>query len=67
MLIAGATQLDVAAGTGITQSHISKIATKPGRVSLTTASRLATYFGCEVGDLFPRDISKHMPVSAEVA
>lgn len=55
MLIAGVTQLQVEAGTGITQSQISKIAAKPGRVSLATASRLAAYFGCDASDLFPRE------------
>ena len=55
MRLAGATQLDVAAGTGITQSQISKIAARPGRVSLSTALRLSGYFGCDAADLFPND------------
>lgn len=66
MTIAGVTQIHVAAGTGITQSHISKVATKAHRVSLTTASRLAGYFGCHVSDLFPRETS-HPAASSFVA
>lgn len=61
MQIAGVTQLDVAAGTGITQSQISKIASRTGRVTLATALRLAAYFGCQASDLFPREAA---PVEA---
>ncbi len=57
MRISGATQIDVATGTGITQSHISKIASTGTRVTLHTAWRVAAYFRCPVVDLFPRETS----------
>jgi transcriptional regulator with XRE-family HTH domain len=55
MRLSGATQVTVSAGTGITQSHISKIANSGTRVTLETAARIASYFRCQIADLFPRE------------
>jgi len=57
MRIAGATQIDVAYGTGITQAHVSKIAKRGKRVSLETSAKLAAFFRCQIADLFPRETS----------
>lgn len=56
MKLAGVTQLQIAAATGIPQGYISKI--RNGRYSsrglpTATASRLATFFGVQIEDLFP--------------
>jgi transcriptional regulator with XRE-family HTH domain len=55
MRLAGATQTQVSAGTGLTQSHISKVASAGTRVTLGTASRISAFFHCDVSDLFPRE------------
>lgn len=54
MEIAEVTQVEVAAGTGYTQSYVSRIknglyAGLPGETMRT----FATYFGCAIEDLFP--------------
>jgi transcriptional regulator with XRE-family HTH domain len=54
MRIAKARQVDVSAATGLDQSHISRIANSGPSVTVETAAKLANYFGCGIGDLFPR-------------
>lgn len=54
MRLARATQLMVSAGTGLAQSHISKVANDGPSVTVETASKLARFFGCRIEDLFPR-------------
>lgn len=54
MELAGVTQVQLAAATGLTQSYISKIKTENyGDISGETMRALATYFGCAIDDLFP--------------
>lgn len=52
--LAGATQVQIADGTGLTQSYVSRI--ENGRYSDLpgeTMRVLADYFGCQIEDLFP--------------
>lgn len=61
MKIAGARQVDVSAGTGLDQSHVSRIANSGPAVALETAAKLAAFFGCEISDLFPRETAVEAP------
>lgn len=54
MQLAGVTQVQVAAGTGYTQSFVSKVqngqySDLPGETMRT----FATFFGCSIEDMFP--------------
>ncbi len=54
MDLTGVTQVQVASGTGLTQSYVSRIknglyADLPGE----TLHAFAEYFGCQIEDLFP--------------
>lgn len=54
MDLSGVTQMQIAAGTGFTQSYISRI--RNGRYDAMpgeTMRALATFFGCSIEDLFP--------------
>lgn len=54
MELAKVTQIQVAAGTGFTQSYVSRV--KRGRYDRLpgeTMRDFATYFGCQIEDLFP--------------
>lgn len=54
MKLAGVTQVEVAAGVGLTQASVSRI--RNGHyidLPLGTLRRLACYFGCQIDDLFP--------------
>lgn len=54
MKLLGVTQVQVAAGVGVTQSHVSEIANgNYSSLPLDTAQKLAEYFGCSTDDLFP--------------
>lgn len=54
MKLAGVTQVEVAAGVGLTQASVSRI--KSGNyvdLPLSTLRKLSDYFGCQIEDLFP--------------
>lgn len=54
MQLSGQTQVQVAAGVGLTQPQISAISNgNYTRLPLETAQQLANYFGCTTDDLFP--------------
>lgn len=57
MRLAGKTQIEVGAGTGFTQGMVSRIANTSNGVTVATAARFATYFGCRIEDLFPLQVS----------
>lgn len=54
MKLAGVTQVQVAAGVGLTQASVSRIR-NGGYVDLplSTLRNFAAYFGCQIEDLFP--------------
>lgn len=59
MRLAGITQVQLAAGVGMTQPHISDLANgKYSALPLETARRLAEFFGCAIEDLFPAPEAK---------
>lgn len=54
MQLVEVTQVQVAAAVGMTQSHISEIANgNYSSLPLSTAQKLADYFGCSTDILFP--------------
>lgn len=54
MQMAGITQVQLAAGVGLTQPQISEIANgNYTKLPLETAQRVAAFFGCSTDDLFP--------------
>lgn len=54
MRLAGITQVQLAAGVGLTQPHISDLANgKYSALPLETARKLSDFFGCAIEDLFP--------------
>lgn len=47
-------QTDAAQETGIAEPHLSRLSTgNYENVTVTTAQKLADYFGCHIEDLFP--------------
>lgn len=55
MALADATQLDVAAGAGLTQATISDIYNgKYADLKHSTVAGIAAYFGASIEDIFPR-------------
>lgn len=54
MELGGLTQVRLAEGVGVTQSHISEIVNgNYSRLPMETARNLAGHFGCSLEDLFP--------------
>lgn len=55
MELLGLTQVQVATGIGVTQSHINKIVNgNYSSLPLETAQRLGAFLGCPTDLLFPR-------------
>lgn len=56
------TQVELAAGVGISQSYVSRIANgEHPSLPLDTTHALAQFFGCQIEDLFPA------PANSEIA
>lgn len=52
--LAGVTQLDIEAATGLTQPYISDVArNRYPTITVDNARKFAEFFGCTIEDLFP--------------